>query len=88
MALYRASPWQWLDESQADGADPDSMILTAGEWVMSLLQPATARIVRRRRLTLAAAVAAPLVIASILIAFRIYRAQSSTRTGASPLSRR
>ncbi len=64
------------------------MILTAGEWVMSLLQPATARIVRRRRLTIAATVAAPIVIASALIAFRMYKTQSNTRTGASPVYRR
>ena len=64
------------------------MILTAGEWVMSLLQPATARIARRRRMALIAAVALPLVVFSAVLAFRMRRLQSRSRTGGSALYRR
>jgi len=64
------------------------MILTAGEWVMSLLQPATARIARRRRITLVAAVALPLVVFTAVLAFQMRRLQSRSRTGGSALHRR
>ena len=63
------------------------MILTAGEWVMSLLQPATARIARRRRIAFVAVVALPLVVFSAVLAFHMRRLQSRTRMATSAVRR-